>query len=208
MKLIKWRGIYPLLIVIICVVLLVALIGYPCADPAEVSTFEGGAAYRTADDIYWVLTLSGSWKEMGRQYGGLVADDLQEFHAAITQDIARRGMDSDDLLEVAEALTVSLNSNMRELMQGMSETSGLTYDQIQQLNAGMFSSDLVFGEKFQTLLALPFGGLRPTVALLSEKLGHGQREHAEIHEVPCGGSVQPGFRQQLCGCAPARQYLC
>lgn len=134
---------------VLCLALLVALTGCRSTDLTEVSTFEGGGAYRTADDIYWVLSLSGSWKEMGRQYGGLVADDLKEFHAAITQDIVSRGMDSDEFLEVAEALTASLNSNMEELMRGMSETSGLTYDEIQQLNAGMFAlPDLVFGQEY------------------------------------------------------------
>jgi hypothetical protein len=165
-KVMKSYGLRTFLPVVLCLVLLVVLNAYgddsvsgndsnrasdarQSADLMEISTFEGGSAYRTADDIYWVLNLSGSWEEMGRQYGGLVADDLKEFYAAITQDIANRGMDSEELLEVAEALTASLNSNMRELMHGMSETSGLTYDQIQQLNAGMFTlPDLVFSEKF------------------------------------------------------------
>lgn len=134
--------------VVFCLALLASLTGCSSADSTEVSTFEGGTAYRTADDIYWVLDLSGSWKEMGRQYGGLVAHDLKEFYAAITQDIAGRGMDSDQLLEAAESLTASLNDNMRELMQGMSETSGLTYEQIQQLNASMVTlPDLVFAEQ-------------------------------------------------------------
>ena len=164
-KLMKSYRLRTFLLVVLCSILLAAPTGYSgdsisgsgsdhtrdaqqSADLIGVSVFEGGTAYRTADSIYWVLTLSGSWKEMGRQYGGLVADDLKEFYAAITQDIVSRGMDSEELLEAAEALTSSLNSNMRELMQGMSETSGLTYDQIQQLNAGMFIlPDLVFGEE-------------------------------------------------------------
>jgi predicted choloylglycine hydrolase len=152
MKLMKLSRMCSFWSVVLCLALLAGLTG--CEDNpdlpelTEVSTFEGGTAYRTEDDIYWVLSLSGSWKEMGRQYGGLVADDLNEFYTAITQDMASRGMDSDELLEVAEAWTASLNNNMRELMQGMSETSGLTYNQIQQLNASMVTLPvLVFSQE-------------------------------------------------------------
>jgi hypothetical protein len=114
----------------------------------RVAAFEGGTAYRTADDIYWVLNLSGSWQEMGRQYGSLVAGDLREFYEAITQDITSRGMDPDEFLKTAQAWSDSLNDSMRELMRGMAETSGLSYAQIQQLNAGMITlPGLVFGQE-------------------------------------------------------------
>ena len=146
MKLIRSYGMRVFLLAALCLALVFALLGCGTGSGANVqqgaklmqkASFEGGTAYRTADDIYWVLSLSGSWKEMGRQYGSLVADDLKEFHDAITQDIVSRGMDKDTLLKTSEEFTDSLNDNMRELMQGMSETSGLTYGQIQQLNAGM-----------------------------------------------------------------------
>ncbi len=113
-----------------------------------VAAFEGGTAYRTADDIYWVLNLSGSWEEMGRQYGKLVGEDLKEFYGEITQDIVSRGMRADELLKTSKEFSDTLNDNMRELMKGMSETSRLSYEQIQQLNAGMSTlPDLVFGQK-------------------------------------------------------------
>jgi hypothetical protein len=53
-------------------------------------------------------------------------------------------MDKDTLLKTSEEFTDSLNDNKRELMQGMSETSGLTYGQIQQLNRACHSSRPAF----------------------------------------------------------------
>ncbi|HOI38926.1 MAG TPA: hypothetical protein PLF11_16300, partial [Bacillota bacterium] len=62
----------------------------PLLTPVRV--FEGGTAYRTSEDRYWVLSLSGSWRQMGRQYGGLVRDELRQFCAEITADVEERGI--------------------------------------------------------------------------------------------------------------------
>ncbi|HEX2987309.1 MAG TPA: C45 family peptidase [Chloroflexota bacterium] len=103
----------------------------------EIKTFEGGTAYRTSDDAYWVLSLNGTWREMGRQYGGLVGDDLRQFYADISADVATRGMDYDKQLENAKAIADGLSSNLNELLKGMAEASDLSEDEVLVLNAGM-----------------------------------------------------------------------
>lgn len=111
------------------------------------TSFEGGTAYRTADDIYWVLDLKGTWREMGRQYGALVKHDLQAFYAEITSDIERRGMSMQDQLFVARGFSGDLSEDLVDLLDGMAETSGLTGDEVRLLNAGMFSlSGLLLGQ--------------------------------------------------------------
>ncbi len=103
------------------------------------ATFEGGTAYRTADDIYWVLDLKGTWREMGRQYGALVKADLKAFYTEITSDLERRGMSLEDQLIVARGLSGDLSAGLNDLMDGMVETSGLTSDEIRLLNVGIFN---------------------------------------------------------------------
>jgi len=113
----------------------------------EKSTFEGGAAYRTADDIYWVLCLSGSWEEMGRQYGALVKDDLQAFYKEITEDIAQRGISQSEQLSTAKAFTATYPGELIDLMKGMAETSGLSKDELTLLDVGMVNlSGALLGE--------------------------------------------------------------
>ena len=101
------------------------------------SEFEGGQAYRTSSDLFRVLNLTGSWREMGRQYGGLAGEDLRLFHDRIVADVTGRGVAGDEQLTVARDLYDGFSPELKELLQGMSETSGLTLDEVLILNAGM-----------------------------------------------------------------------
>ena len=105
----------------------------------EVREFENGKAYKTGDNAYWVLTLNGTWQEMGRQYGGLVGGELCRFYMDISRDIADRGMGYDEQLESAKALASNLSSNLNDLLKGIAETSGLNKDEVLILNASMSS---------------------------------------------------------------------
>jgi len=106
---------------------------------APVRVFEGGTAYRTSDDCYWVLRLSGSWRQMGRQYEGLVRDELRQFYTGVTTDVEERGIDIDEQLENARFWASVLSPNLNELMKGIAESSGLSEDEALILNAGMSS---------------------------------------------------------------------
>lgn len=143
----------PISVFCLFLILSVILTGSPTGYSHEknsqllkVTTFEGGTAYKTSDNIYWVLSLTGTWREMGRQYGGLVREDLRQFYQEITEDVAARGMDKKEQLEAAKEFAGSLNENLRELLTGISETSGLSEDEVLLLNAGMLNlADVVLG---------------------------------------------------------------
>jgi len=107
----------------------------PLLKPVRV--FEGGTAYRTSEDCYWVLRLSGSWRQMGRQYGGLVRDELRQFYAEITADVEERGIDICEQLENAKFWASVFSPDLNELMKGIAESSGLGEDEVLILNAGM-----------------------------------------------------------------------
>lgn len=109
----------------------------PSLTPVRV--FEGGTAYRTRDDCYWVLRLSGSWRQMGRQCGGLVRDELRQFYTGVTTDVEERGIDIDEQLENARLWASVFSPNLNELMKGIAESAGFSEDETLILNAGMSS---------------------------------------------------------------------
>ncbi len=90
--------------------------------------FEGGQAWRSSVGGYAVLSLKGSWHEMGRQYGGLLSPQLQEFYMAIKADLEARGLKHEHLEGVREIFD-TYSDPMKELLQGMSETSGLSLEE-------------------------------------------------------------------------------
>jgi hypothetical protein len=117
----------------------------------ELGQFESGTVYKTSEDAYWVLSLYGSWREMGREYGGLVCEELRHFYEEISADIAARGMGHEEQLMNAKALASVFSPNLNELMEGIAETSGLTHDEVLILNAGM-----------SLLSSLALGGAAPS----------------------------------------------
>ncbi|PTN31831.1 C45 family peptidase [Desulfonatronum sp. SC1] len=115
---------------------------------ASSRSFENGRAVRTVSGTYWVLDLAGSWLEMGRQYGGLMGPELRRFHSEITRDIIARGISEEEQKSTAAKFSSRLSSQLRELLLGISQTSGLTFDETLVLNAGMLllSNAILGGE--------------------------------------------------------------
>ncbi|WP_045217310.1 C45 family autoproteolytic acyltransferase/hydolase [Desulfonatronovibrio magnus] len=100
-------------------------------------SFENGRAEKTASGTYWVLDLAGSWLEMGRQYGGLMGPELRRFHTEITRDVIARGISEEEQKSMATEVISQYSSQLQELLLGISQTSGLSYDETLVLNAGM-----------------------------------------------------------------------
>lgn len=66
---------------------------------------------------------------MGRQYGGLVRDELRQFYAEIAADVEERGIDIGEQLENAEFWASVFSPDLNELMKGIAESSGLSEDE-------------------------------------------------------------------------------
>ena len=135
-------------IAVLAVLVAVAVVSVRCGAHG-VERFEGGTAHKTDAGAHWVLTLKGTWREMGRQYGGLVGDELRQFLAEITEDVAGRGMPLDEQLENARSMAATFSLNLNELLKGMAESSGLSEDEVLVLNAGicMLSTVVLGGER-------------------------------------------------------------
>ena len=96
-----------------------------------------GKEYKTSIGGYPVLSLRGSWREMGRQYGTLLMKELREFYAAISADLVKRGLTKDHI-DMARTTFASYTPEMKALVEGMAETSGLSMEEHILLDASFY----------------------------------------------------------------------
>jgi len=103
--------------------------------PEVLSTFEGGTVYKAGE--LKVLKLSGTWKEMGRQYGRLFSDDLKAMYdTVVKQYIENKLIDSESQLTEFSKKQFSLYPvRFQQMADGMVETSTITRDQLACLNS-------------------------------------------------------------------------
>ena len=99
-----------------------------------VATFEGGQRFAAGD--YPVIVLSGSYRQMGRQYGGLMKTELNEEYAFLLDTLAKRGYTQQQVRESGRDIPALYPQRIKEIFLGMSETSGLTPDDIAVLYYG------------------------------------------------------------------------
>jgi hypothetical protein len=102
-----------------------------------IATFDEGRSYRTVVGSYPILSLKGSWREMGRQYGALLSKELKEFYAAINADLQARGLGQEHV-EGVQATFQTYMPEMKQLIEGMSETSGLSFEEHMMLDASFY----------------------------------------------------------------------
>ena len=99
-----------------------------------VATFEGGQRFAAGD--YPVIVLTGSYRQMGRQYGSLMKNELNEEYTFLLNTLAKRGYTREQVRETGRDITAFYPQRIKELFNGMSETSGLTPDDIAVLYYG------------------------------------------------------------------------
>lgn len=128
-------------------VISILIIVFSCSNSSEffsnpqlkqTDKFENGAAYKAGSAGYTVLSLSGNWYNMGRQYGYLAKKELNEFYAAIYKDLVSRGVDSLSQINTAKETYDLYSGDMKDLIKGMSETSGLDLNQQIILDASFY----------------------------------------------------------------------
>ncbi|MFH2033814.1 MAG: C45 family peptidase, partial [Candidatus Margulisiibacteriota bacterium] len=120
---------------IIATLLLIGLASFPAwgkTDPVQ--QFEGGTKY--IFDYVPVVALKGSWKDMGRQYGHLLSDNIKEVYDLVApyKDLYNKACGKQNS-EIIEAFYQSYPEKIKEFFHGMSETSGLTLEQLKTANA-------------------------------------------------------------------------
>ena len=96
-------------------------------------TFEQGS--KASLNNISVVNLHGTWREMGRQYGMLMKDELHEVYDFVEDMITSNSENAKRTESIIALDKAQYTNSMCEFMEGVSETSGLTIDQVQQLNA-------------------------------------------------------------------------
>jgi len=110
---------------------------FPPARPdlVYVSSFEGGHRLQAGD--YPVIVLSGSFRQMGRQYGGLMKSELNEEYRFLSSAYENRGYSNEQLRADGREASVLYPKRLKEIFSGMAETTGLTQDEVMALYNGL-----------------------------------------------------------------------
>ena len=113
-------------------------VGAKTTELKYIAEFQGGKLFKAG--AVSVLVLKGNYRQMGRQYGALLKDDLQAMHTAIGEVFLnnpdeKRRMTVDELNTIARALFDRYPHRYKEILYGMAETSGLGLDKVLLVNA-------------------------------------------------------------------------
>lgn len=96
-------------------------------------TFEKGS--KSKNGRLSVIELCGTWREMGRQYGALMAGELRDIYEKSVGRLARSAANAEAIALSAGKFFANYPYKFKSLMRGMSETSGLTPDELKLVNA-------------------------------------------------------------------------
>jgi hypothetical protein len=116
-----------------------------------VDIFENGKLYRTTGEggsgQFNVLVLKGSWREMGRQYGYLLRNEMNEFYETVVTDylIGTNGISYEDIGEAGDIFYAQQFSYVHELIAGMAETSGYSLEKMIIISSLVHLVDLASG---------------------------------------------------------------
>ena len=124
-----------------CLVVFLAVVCSACGGSSDggsapldfVQSFEGGTHYRTKGEggagRFDVVVLRGEWREMGRQYGGLLGSQMAEFYRLAVDDyLAREKLPYEEIRALGELSYSFEPPDQQALIEGMSETSGLSLE--------------------------------------------------------------------------------
>jgi hypothetical protein len=105
----------------------------PLLSPTNLSTpirtFENAKLYLSSGDSdvhFKVAVLYGDWHEMGRQYGYLFRELIIEFYGVVFRD---SGLSYSYLKTKSEEYYDNYPQNVKDLISGLAETSGLSLEQ-------------------------------------------------------------------------------
>ena len=96
-------------------------------------TFENGL--RADVNGIAVVSLYGTWREMGRQYGMLMKDRLDEVFFFVNTIIEYSVGNAEKARSIIAVQTAQTPYRISEFFEGAAETSGLTVNQLQAVNA-------------------------------------------------------------------------
>lgn len=115
-------------------------------NSAVKKTFEGGKLYENGKIN--VAVLEGNYYEMGQQYGELLKDEIMEFYKiAIEGKIINNNSSTLEQLKgfIAKMAWSGYPQRQKEIFRGMSQTSGLSVDQLVLLDQNVAITHILMG---------------------------------------------------------------
>jgi hypothetical protein len=109
-----------------------AVAGEPGLKP--IAKYEGGLLYKAGK--FNVVELHGNFRQMGRQYGHLLKDDLQKFYQlAITDTLVKENhLNYEFAKDVSANIFERYPQRFKEILYGIEETSGMELEKLLVLN--------------------------------------------------------------------------
>lgn len=95
-----------------------------------IKTFEGGKLYK--QNGINLIVLSGTFRQMGRQYGALLGDQINQFYqdGIIKPFVGKKIFTEKQLLDGCETSFQNQPKRQKELLTGMAQTSGLSVEKV------------------------------------------------------------------------------
>lgn len=104
------------------------------SDNTASNRFEGGTKY--VYDYIPTVVLAGGYKQMGRQYGYFLGDDIRAVYNLVAPYKDSFNLGSGKVnSEIIEDFYQSYPDKFKDFFQGMSETSGLTLEELKVANS-------------------------------------------------------------------------
>lgn len=92
-------------------------------------TYREGKLYQAGNVN--VVTLRGSYREMGQQYGTLMKDEINALYNLMAKEISAKGIANEQLkAAVIDPSWRGMSKRHREIFYGLTESTGLTTDQL------------------------------------------------------------------------------
>ncbi|MDD5432526.1 MAG: C45 family autoproteolytic acyltransferase/hydrolase [Candidatus Omnitrophica bacterium] len=100
------------------------------SHPIFHSSFEGGKRYKIGK--FDLLQLNGDYRNMGRQYGALMKEELNNFYKlAIEKNLLRReDLEYQEIEDIAETIFDTYPKRFKEIIYGMAETSKMDVNKL------------------------------------------------------------------------------
>ncbi|MCR5106792.1 MAG: C45 family peptidase [Lachnospiraceae bacterium] len=99
----------------------------------ESLSFEDGQKVAKGD--IKIVNLRGTWREMGRQYGNLMKEELEDVKAFLDTIIEANKGNTANTKEIVDQQVAQTPHRIKEFFEGAAETSGMTVRDLQTINA-------------------------------------------------------------------------
>ena len=107
--------------------------GSPVSSARLIATHDKAKLYKAGK--FNVLVLRGSYRQMGRQYGQLMKEDLHNMYRVAIENtfIKKEGIPLETLTEASKAFYDNYPMRVQAIVEGIAETSGLEKEKLAML---------------------------------------------------------------------------